>query len=320
MTYKMLDGRAGGCWLVFFLAVFLSSCSFGDEPGVCPYNTRLEYWYAGSSMENVLPVYVDNLRQFLFDSKGKLLATETLRKDSVDGWSGNLPPGHYTMVLWGNLGDETKSTVEVDTGSESALSEMSITAVTEGVPPGFRGNTGRLYYGIVSFEVEDGVTFHQRVYLSHAHAVLSVTVMWMADAPPEGGTYKMRLKGIPAVYGFTGQWENSTPAGDGIYTIPRIQGTITYHETRAAMNFDREVTGEFVTFRYTSGTHQLWSLWRDDKQIIRDLDLNLYFSKLPMDMDVNMEQEFDILVTVYEDRIVVTQAKAADWDEGGILG
>jgi len=44
------------------LTVLQSSCTFGDEPGVCPYNTRLDYWYAGSGSENQLPVYVDNLR------------------------------------------------------------------------------------------------------------------------------------------------------------------------------------------------------------------------------------------------------------------
>ncbi len=39
-----------------------------------------------------------------------------------------------------------------------------------------------------------------------------------------------------------------------------------------------------------------------------------------MDMDTNMEQEFDLLVTVYENKIVVTQATASDWDEGGAIG
>lgn len=209
---------------------------------------------------------------------------------------------------------------DVENGNNSLLGEMTLSAVTEGVPPGFRGNTGRLYYGTANFEVENGVTQRQRVYLSHAHAVLSITVQWMADAPPEGGTYRMHLKGIPAVYNFTGQSEHITPGGDGVYTIPRIGGVITYHDTRAAMNFDGEVTGEFVTFRYTSATHQMWSLWRDNEQIIRDLDLSTFFKKLPMDMDTNMEQEFDLLITVYEDKIVVTQAAGADWDEGGTIG
>lgn len=311
-------GRLGVMSII--LAVILAGCTFGDEPSVCPYNIRMEYWYAGSNVENTLPVYVDNLRQFFFDSNGKLISTETLRGDSISGWEGELPDGRYTAVLWGNVGEGNDMQTNVENGNNSLLGEMTLSAVTEGVPPGFRGNTGRLYYGTANFEVENGVTQRQRVYLSHAHAVLSITVQWMADAPPEGGTYRMHLKGIPAVYNFTGQSEHITPGGDGIYTIPRIGGVVTYHDTRAAMNFDGEVTGEFVTFRYTSATHQMWSLWRDNEQIIRDLDLSTFFKKLPMDMDTNMEQEFDLLITVYEDKIVVTQAAGADWDEGGTIG
>lgn len=305
---------------ILILINMLTACTFGDEPAVCPYNIRLEYWYAGSNVENTLPTYVDNLRQFLFDSDGQLIATETLRGDSVSRWEGELEDGRYTVVLWGNLGDGNEMKTTIKNGDTPRLSEMTLSAVTEGVPPGFRENTGRLYYGIANIDVEDGVTHRQRVYLSHAHAVLSITVQWMADAPPEGGTYRMRLKGIPAEYGFTGQWDNTTPGGDGVYTIPRIGGVITYHETRAAMNFDNEVTGEFVTFRYTSGTHQMWSLWRDGKQIIKDLDLSTFFNKLQIDMNTNMEQEFDLLVSVYKDKIIVTQSTAADWDEGGTIG
>ena len=306
--------------LVMALLCLLTGCSFGDEPSLCPYNVRMEYWYAGSNVENVLPVYVDNLRQYLYDSEGKLLSVSTLRGDSVAGWTGNLADGHYTVVLWGNLGDEGKAAEESVSVEGTILEDMTLSAVTEGVPPGFRGNTGRLYFGTATLDVGGGGTHLQRVYLSHAHAALSITVQWMADKPAAGGVYRMRLKGTPAIYGFRGHREITTPGGDGTYAIPRIDGTVTYHETRAAMNYEDEVIGNFVTYRYTSGTHPIWSLWRDGKQIIRDLDLSVFFRKLPMDLDTNMEQEFDLLVTVYEDKIVVTQATLADWDEGGTIG
>ena len=304
------------------LAAMLSGCSFGDEPSVCPYNVRMEYWYAGSSTENTLPTYVDNLRQYLFDAKGNLLATITLKGDSVAGWNGNLPDGDYTLVLWGNLSDESNAneTIQIQNENDMNMNEMTISAQQTGIPPGYRGNTSRLYYGTTAFTLQNGATRRRRVYLSHAHAVLSVTVRWMTGEPPADGIFRMRLKGIPAVYGFTGGYEATIPSGDGQYIIPRITGGITYHETRAALSYDGEVIGEFVTFRYTASTHQLWSLWKDGEQIVKDLDLNLFFNKQSVNMDTNMEQEFDLLVSVYDDKIIVTQATASDWDEGGTIG
>lgn len=305
--------------LLFMLLA--ESCSFGDDPSICPYNVRMEYWYAGSGAVNSLPTYVDNLRQYLFDEEGKLLGVTTLRGDSIVGWNGNLKNGTYTLVLWGNLGEEGRETETVQTKSDMNMNiqNMQLSAEKPGAPPGYRDNTSRLYYGTTTFTVEDEMMQRKRVYLSHAHAALSVTVRWMTDEPMDG-LFRMRLKGIPAIYGFAGGKEETVPAGDGTYTIPRVERTVTYHETRAAKNYEGEVLGQFVTFRYAASTHQLWSLWRDGEQIIKDLDLNLFFNRLPMNMDTNMEQEFDLLVTVYDDKIIVTQATAADWDEGGAIG
>ena len=315
--------QTGRFWMICsILAAMLSGCSFGDEPSVCPYNVRMEYWYAGSSTENTLPTYVDKLRQYLFDAKGNLLATITLKGDSVAGWNGNLPDGDYTLVLWGNLSDESNAneTIQIQNENDMNMNEMTLSAQQTGIPPGYRGNTSRLYYGTTTFTLQNGATRRRRVYLSHAHAVLSVTVRWMTGEPPADGIFRMRLKGIPAVYGFTGGNEATIPSGDGQYIIPRITGGITYHETRAALSYDGEVIGEFVTFRYTASTHQLWSLWKDGEQIVKDLDLNLFFNKQSVNMDTNMEQEFDLLVSVYDDKIIVTQATASDWDEGGTIG
>lgn len=315
--------QTGRFWMICsILAAMLSGCSFGDEPSVCPYSVRMEYWYAGSSTENTLPTYVDNLRQYLFDAKGNLLATITLKGDSIAGWNGNLPDGDYTLVLWGNLSDESNAneTIQIQNENDMNMNEMTLSAQQTGIPPGYRGNTSRLYYGTTAFTLQNGATRRRRVYLSHAHAVLSVTVRWMTGEPPADGIFRMRLKGIPAVYGFTGGYEATIPSGDGQYIIPRITGGITYHETRAALSYDGEVIGEFVTFRYTASTHQLWSLWKDGEQIVKDLDLNLFFNKQSVNMDTNMEQEFDLLVSVYDDKIIVTQATASDWDEGGTIG
>lgn len=280
----------------------------------------MEYWYAGSGTQNALPTYLTHLQQYLFDASGRLLSTTTLRGDSVTGWNDELPNGSYTLVLWGNLKEAPPGADARSHSQGDNLNELTLSAATTGTPPGYRNNTERLYYGIAEFEISDGVTLRQRVYLSHAHAALSVTVKWMTGVSPEEGTYRMRLRNVPCEYSFTGGQTGIVPSGDGSYTIPAIGSPQTHHETRAALNYEEEVQGEFVTYRYTAATHPLWSLWHDGKQVIKDLDLGLFFNRLPMNMDTNMEQVFDLLVTVYDDRIVVTQVTAADWDEGGSIG
>lgn len=143
---------------------------------------------------------------------------------------------------------------------------MTLSAEQQGIPPGYRGNTDRLYYGTATVEVKNGAAQRRRIYLSHAHAAMTITVRWMTDEPADG-IFRMRLKGIPALYSFNGSEANPVPSGDGTYSLPYIGNKIAYHETRAAMNYEGEVIGEFVTFRYTSSTHQLWSLWRDGGEL-----------------------------------------------------
>lgn len=303
--------------LVMALGAGMGGCTFSEEPEPCPYNIKLEYWYAGSGLENVLPLYVDNLRQYIFDEDGKLVRQENMKGKEVKEWNGTLPDGTYTIVAWGNLDENQQVSSPSD---ERNLQDMVLSARMNGVPPDYRGNTARLYYGTAQFVVEEGVTLRQRIYMAHAHAALSVTVRWMSNPPSRDGAYRMRLRGVPSIYGFKPGFEGIVPSGDGTYSLPAMQTPITYHETWAAMNYEEEVTGQFVTFRYTSQTHPMWSLWKDGRQIVKELDLYLFFDKLPMDMGTNLEQEFDLLVTIYEDKIVVTQMGTTDWDEGGTIG
>ena len=61
------------------LLLAATGCTFTDEPQVCPYSTRIEYWYAGNTFENALPAYANSLRQYLFDEEGNLGGCKTVR-------------------------------------------------------------------------------------------------------------------------------------------------------------------------------------------------------------------------------------------------
>ena len=291
------------------LLLAATGCTFTDEPQVCPYSTRIEYWYAGNTFENALPAYANSLRQYLFDEEGNLLATDQMRGDSVTFWNGELPAGRYTVVAWGNLENE-----------ETVTDSRMLTA-NGGTPPAYRGNTDRLYYGSATFETVDGEVCRRRIYLTQAHALLNITVEWRTTVlPSETGIFRMRLRGIHGSYGFTPAYEEKLIPDEAVSTSPQTQSPFIQPETVAAMNYDGKVTGRFVTFRYTPDTHQLWSLWHNDNILVQEIDLYKFFNKLPVDLNRSLEQEFDLLITVYDDRIVVNQVSGTDWDEGGAIG
>lgn len=299
-----------------------TSCTFDfDEPGACPYNVRLNYRYAGKPDAGQLSMYVDNIRQFLFDADGVLVDVRMRKGDSLEYWQGELAPGRYTLVAWGNTGTGSDVVPPPEPGG-TRLRELMMTSAAR-TPSGiYRNNTERLYYGYGTFEVPaTGVSVNRTVYLTHCHAVLRITVRWKDGYYPVEGTggYTLRLRGVPCEYGFPMGYDIPLAVGDGAFTFPTIGSPVTWHRTRAAMNYNDELTGELVTYRLTSGSHPLLSIYQGDRRIMKEIDLQLFFRKLPVSLDENTEQEFDLLVTIGE-TIVVTQANASDWEEGGGLG
>ena len=186
----------------------------------------------------------------------------------------------------------------------------------------YRPNTERLYYGYSTFEIPaTGNSVNRTIYLTHCHAVLRITVHWEDGYYPAEGTggYTFRLRGIPCEYGFPAGYDIPLASGDGAFTFPSIGSPVIWHQAKAAMNYNDELTGELVTYRLTSGSHPLLSIYRGNERIMKEIDLQLFFRKLPVNLDENTEQEFDLLVTIGQ-KIVVTQLNSSDWAEGGGLG
>lgn len=301
--------------------VLLHSCTFDDEPGVCPYNIRLDYWYAESTANNLLPMFVDKLDEYLFRDD-ELVRVRTLRDDSLMGYREQLPPGEYTVVLWGNRGTNAYASVPLPS-KNARLSNMFLSTARDTIPPGYHENTERLYYGNSSFTIVEGVTTASRVDVCHAHNRLKISVSWAKDVERpsfEGGRLRMRLRGIPSQYGYRVGKNLPGSSKDQPYTIPVIRSAYTNHEVTATYDYSGDVTGEFVTYRYTDGTHPVWSLWCGKRMLVKELDLERYFRKAAIGMDNNKRQEFHLLVMVEKDQIVVIEAAGSDWEEGGEIG
>lgn len=306
--------------LLTLLTGVLFSCSFEDEPGLCPYNVRLEYHYAGSPDVDNLSVYADVLCQYIFGEDGTLLRVDTLTGAGISEWKGTLDAGRYTVVTWGNPGAE-RQFVSMIPGA-ARIEEAGMSAVTEkGTSGEGRGNTSRLYFGYHTLDVLPGESLRRKLYVTHAHASLHITVRWDEGlTPPEPGRFSLRLRGIPAEYEYMPGMEIPLSNADGAYTMPQNGFLHTNHSVRAAMNYENEVVGEFVTFRYTSATHPRLSLYREGKLLMKELDLERFFRKLPVSLDENTEQEFNLLVLIQKDKITVSEMGATDWEEGGGLG
>ena len=178
--------------LLTLLTGVLFSCSFEDEPGLCPYNVRLEYHYAGAPDVGNLSAYADLLCQYIFAQDGTLVEADTLTGEQMSEWKGTLEAGRYTVVAWGNLGTEQQF-VAMQPG-EAYLDEAGLSAVIEGAPAEGRGNTSRLYFGYRVLDVNPGESLHRKMYVTHAHASLHITVRWDEGMmPPAPGRFTLRL-------------------------------------------------------------------------------------------------------------------------------
>lgn len=310
--------------MVIFTCILwiFTSCTFNfDEPGECPYNVRLDYHYAGRPDAGKLSAYIDNIHQFLFDANGVLVGSWLLKADSLEYWQGQLPPGRYMLVSWGNRGYESDILPKPEPGV-TQIRELIMTSTMRTLSGTYRSNTERLYYGYCTLEVPStGVSVRQKVYLTHCHTALRITVRWEEGYRPATGTggFTFRLRGVPCEYGFPVGYDIPLAGTDGSFTFPSIGSPTIWHKTRSAMNYNDELTGELVTYRLTSGTHPLLSIYRGEERIMKEIDLQLFFRKLAVSLDENTEQEFDLLVTIGK-TIVVTQLSGSDWTEGGGLG
>lgn len=301
----------------------LSACEFNwDERNYC-YNIRLNYTLYRTGKVNELPDYVHTMHYLLFDGDGVLMLMSDTTGTAIAHKDLNLNPGEYTMVTWGNLDKSCYATPPVC--GVTRLEELSLENTGDGK------NTEKLYFSSRAFTVTDAAPTIESIEMTHAHALLRITVKWEAFYPPIANDWSLRMRRVPACYGHrVGQQVEDYPqintraSGTGgrlIYTIPEVkEERLSDHVAPAYTHPRGYVYGELISFRHTNNTHQLISLWKGDEQQMKEIDLNRFFTTMNIDLDRNLRQEFDLTFTIKDSGVGVALTEVADWADGGDIG
>lgn len=321
------------------------SCNIREDTLDCEHNVLLEYRYnrENTSRGNLLPEYIYDIEEYIFDANGLPVTTNILTVSShLNEYVSklDLPEGKYTVVAWGNKASQSR--VEGLSGGSPDDRRLLLDAPATGTDgnPAEQDNSERLFYGYRSFSVEkDGVS-NVSVDMSHSHCALDITVRWKKRPELDTDMMRFRLRQIPSGYGFLpgfvcrsgvmsdypGQEKETYPTDDSQVQqyIPVVHSSgeaLANHRLDVRIpTVGTRVNGQFITYRYRDDSHPLLSLYAGETLVMREIDLYRFFREMNIEFDRNMRQEFRILVEIDGDKITVGLVEAGDWEEGGPLG
>jgi hypothetical protein len=301
---------------LLLLPVLPAGCVNEDLAG-CPPVVRLVYRYNSegeSGRKNVLPVFVSNIIQYIFDGNERLVAVDTLRPDDVGRFVSRrqLPPGRYTATGWGNV----KGASRVKAAAAGREMELYLDNETG---DGMQGASERLFYGYREFSVGEQGESRVHVDMTHAHCVLTFAIWWKnaAMTPPATGDYHLLLRDVPSRYGFFPGYR----AGDGevINYIPVVHDRERLVTRRAgAVMKSNTLRGEIVTYRLSSACHPVLSIRDGERLLEREIDLHVFFTELEIRLDEVPRQEYQIGIEIGSDRVVafLMTATLGGWSDG----
>lgn len=316
------------CLWSLLLLVVLVGCSIDDELPECDYNARIDFFYTLNGEPNSLPLYIRHLTDYVFNANDTLIEIHQREQQKGASYAGlTLPPGHYSVVSWGNAKDAV-AVMPAQIG-HSRLDEMML--YLNNRADGSRqaasyANADKLYYGCCEVDVPIEGIGRARIDMTHSHCRLGITVKWKRGAPPDTQQYHMELSDVAGSYRFTAKHEIPNPylpAGyaPGFYAIPEEGSLRVNHRVDVEMGITRTVHGEFVTLRLTDDDHPVFRLYANGKSLLKDIDLHKYFTTMQIGLSRNLRQEFDLVMEVQPDgTVIVSSAKVSDWQEGESIG
>lgn len=344
--------------LLIGFAVLADSCYIDRAANeICDYNMQLRYDYneENTSLANMIEYYVNTIDEYIFDAEGVLFQHRRFMADPCVNYMHsqiNLPPGCYSVIAVGNRDDRS---MVMDANNTGSALETLIPGVTrredmllelnnaEAKPDGTSGESERLYHGYKTFTVMPEGISRVRVDMVNAHMKLKFRVTWKNGATPPSGTgYYALLESVPSKYNLmpeliypvnSFECQKHDPdlhdlypssCNSVIHHIPHVcheQENVLRYRNEARINVDKEMWGEFISYRIKTMTRPKLRIF-DAKgvQIVRDVDLQKYFDWLGYDVDSQLKQDYEIDIVIDGDKIIMMPLDVADWEEGGVLG
>lgn len=346
----------------------LTSCYTAYDLKVCDYNVQLNYHYnmENTTTQNMIDRHIGAIDQYIFDANNVLLKVVPVSKENCNGRMVSeitLPPGRYSVVSWGNPGPScgVNRAVPGQTTREEMMMMMDNPCGSPLSPDGYNTNTDRLYHSYRTFTVpETGIT-RMRIDMTHSHLVLKFRIRWRANAPDNTDDFAARMRDVSSEYDFMPEFisreercrphdceaddDYRTVCNEVIHHIPRVhqERETRNHNLDVKMTADREIHGEFVTFRVRNGYDIVMSLHSgspdrtrsaqeaadDDRnnvpdpdgtmRVMKPINLRRFFESYNIDLDRTLRQEYALDFLIDGDRVTVSGLDIADWEEGGSL-
>lgn len=304
--------------LYIMYAISMLSCDIDGKLPECDYNVMLSYSYTTVGGTNEINDYIFSATDYLFDADGLLAGIYERSGIDIAESRMTLPPGHYTLVRWGNRSDH--SLLQPDTANHTECRFSDCLLLQHNAVTGSRtqANADPLHYSRVELNVPPVGIIRKRVYQTHAYLHLYITVKGIEG--DTGDNYTMRLDGTAEGTSFLTACAISAHNDSILIPSPLDNRTVPHTVDGCKMKKNGDIEGEFITARLTGNSVPLFSLWLDDQPVLTDVNLKNFFDTMLIDMDTNECQEFRLRITCEDGKVYISFISLGDWEDGGSFG
>lgn len=332
------------------------ACHTDEYREECDYNVLLRHDYNEENAahgKNMIEYYIHCIDEYIFDEAGILfdhrrITTDICREMFNSEW--HLPPGRYSVIAIANR-DERSVVSDTKTGTlpqkgvthrEDMRLSLEQAEVFTRIGETVCGDSEKLYYAYKTFTVQERGISRVRVNMVNAHLSLKFRVTWKnKGTPPTGNDYHVLLESVPSEYRAMPEYfypaesfeclahdchtHDLYPANcnEVIHHIPYTchqQKNVRIHRSNTAVTVDKEMWGEYISYRIKADTKPVLHIYRNDGTPIREnIQLYRYFEYYGIKLNSTLKQAYRIDIVIDGDQVILVPLKVADYEEGGVI-